>query len=105
MTTVNGKVAKPDTIIRNGDRIEYVFLSVCNWDVLNPLICRNVVHRHEPPITATPVRIIVHDKERQFIVIDKPGSIVSLDSLGRYGPHSGALRSQYMLPVDSTNRV
>jgi len=26
VTTINGKVAKPDTIIRNGDRIEFVFL-------------------------------------------------------------------------------
>lgn len=24
MTTINGKVAQPDTIVRNGDRIEYV---------------------------------------------------------------------------------
>ncbi|KAI0686283.1 pseudouridine synthase [Cytidiella melzeri] len=65
VTTINGKVARPDTIVRNGDRIE------------------NVVHRHEPPITADPVRIIVHDKERQFIVIDKPGSI-PVHAAGRF---------------------
>ncbi|KAI0090808.1 pseudouridine synthase [Irpex rosettiformis] len=65
VTTINGKVAKPDTIIKNGDRIE------------------NVVHRHEPPITAAPVKIIVHDKERQFIVIDKPGSI-PVHAAGRF---------------------
>ncbi|EED82536.1 predicted protein, partial [Postia placenta Mad-698-R] len=57
VTTINGKIAKPDTIVQNGDRIE------------------NVVHRHEPPVTATPVRIIHHDREREFIIIDKPGSI------------------------------
>jgi len=34
------------------------------------------VHRHEPPVTAKPVKIIHHDAEREFIVIDKPGSIV-----------------------------
>ncbi|KAJ8463436.1 hypothetical protein ONZ51_g10253 [Trametes cubensis] len=65
ITTVNGEIAKPDTIIRNGDRIE------------------NVVHRHEPPVTSTPVRILHHDKERGFIVIDKPGSI-PVHAVGRY---------------------
>ncbi|RPD57956.1 pseudouridine synthase [Lentinus tigrinus ALCF2SS1-7] len=65
VTTINGKVAKPDTIIQNGDRLE------------------NVSHRHEPPVTSTPVRIVLHDKERQFIVIDKPGSI-PVHAAGRY---------------------
>ncbi|KAI0752768.1 pseudouridine synthase [Daedaleopsis nitida] len=65
VTTINGKVAKPDTIVRNGDRIE------------------NVSHRHEPPVTSTPVRIVLHDKERDFIVIDKPGSI-PVHAAGRY---------------------
>ncbi|PCH33259.1 pseudouridine synthase [Wolfiporia cocos MD-104 SS10] len=65
VTTINGKIAKPDTIIQNGDRIE------------------NVVHRHEPPVTSTPVRILHHDKEREFIVIDKPGSI-PVHATGRY---------------------
>ncbi|KAF8058712.1 tRNA-pseudouridine synthase [Lyophyllum atratum] len=65
VTTVNGKIAKPDTIILNGDRIE------------------NVVHRHEPPVTSTPVRVILHDVERQFIVVDKPGSI-PVHASGRY---------------------
>ncbi|KAL7277696.1 hypothetical protein ACG7TL_008629 [Trametes sanguinea] len=65
VTTINGKVAKPDTIIRNGDRIE------------------NISHRHEPPVTSTPVRIVHHDKERDFIVIDKPGSI-PVHAAGRY---------------------
>lgn len=37
---------------------------------------RNVVHRHEPPVTDKPVKIIHHDVEREFVVIDKPGSIV-----------------------------
>ncbi|KAF8845922.1 pseudouridine synthase [Paxillus ammoniavirescens] len=69
VTTINGKVAKPDTIVKNGDRIE------------------NVVHRHEPPVTATPVKIILHDKERDFLVIDKPGSI-PVHASGRYYRHS-----------------
>ncbi|KIK97163.1 hypothetical protein PAXRUDRAFT_136871 [Paxillus rubicundulus Ve08.2h10] len=69
VTTINGKVAKPDTIVKNGDRIE------------------NVVHRHEPPVTATPVKIILHDTERDFLVIDKPGSI-PVHASGRYYRHS-----------------
>jgi tRNA pseudouridine32 synthase len=58
VTTINGKIAKPDTIVLNGDRIE------------------NVVHRHEPPVTSKAVKILHEDREREFIVIDKPGSIV-----------------------------
>ncbi|EKM53723.1 uncharacterized protein PHACADRAFT_148496 [Phanerochaete carnosa HHB-10118-sp] len=65
VTTINGKVAKPDTIVENGDRIE------------------NVAHRHEPPVTSTPVRIVHHDAVRGFIVIDKPGSI-PVHAAGRY---------------------
>ncbi|KAJ7125407.1 hypothetical protein C8R44DRAFT_831093 [Mycena epipterygia] len=57
VTTINGKIAAPDTIIKNGDRIE------------------NIVHRHEPPVTSTPIKILLHDVEREFIVVDKPGSI------------------------------
>ncbi|KAF8131866.1 pseudouridine synthase [Boletus edulis] len=69
VTTINGKAAKSETVVRNGDRIE------------------NVVHRHEPPVTATPVKIILHDKERDFLVIDKPGSI-PVHAAGRYFRHS-----------------
>ncbi|KDQ56299.1 hypothetical protein JAAARDRAFT_690247 [Jaapia argillacea MUCL 33604] len=69
VTTINGKVAQPDTIILNGDRIE------------------NVVHRHEPPVTSTPVRVLHHDAGREFIVIDKPGSI-PVHATGRYFKNS-----------------
>jgi hypothetical protein len=60
VTTINGKIAKPDTVVRNGDRIE------------------NIVHRHEPPVASKPVKILLEDREREFIVIDKPGSIVRI---------------------------
>ena len=43
---------------------------------LQPLRNRNVVHRHEPPVTSTPVKVLYHDVEREFLVVDKPGSIV-----------------------------
>ncbi|KAJ7496592.1 pseudouridine synthase [Mycena latifolia] len=65
VTTVNGKIAGPETIIKNGDRIE------------------NIVHRHEPPVTSTPIKILYHDVERDFIVVDKPGSI-PIHGTGRY---------------------
>ncbi|KAH6910406.1 tRNA-pseudouridine synthase [Coprinopsis sp. MPI-PUGE-AT-0042] len=65
VTTVNGEIASPTTILRDGDRVE------------------NVVHRHEPPVTSTPVRILHTDAEREFIVVDKPGSI-PVHASGRY---------------------
>ncbi|KAJ7033435.1 pseudouridine synthase [Mycena alexandri] len=65
VTTVNGKIAGPETIIKNGDRIE------------------NIVHRHEPPVTSTPIKILLHDVEREFIVVDKPGSI-PIHGTGRF---------------------
>jgi hypothetical protein len=39
---------------------------------------RNIVHRHEPPVTSRQVKILQHDVEREFLVVDKPGSIVRL---------------------------
>ncbi|CAA7260504.1 unnamed protein product [Cyclocybe aegerita] len=65
VTTVNGKIARPDTILKDGDRVE------------------NVVHRHEPPVTSTPVKVLLHDAEREFIVVNKPGSI-PVHASGRY---------------------
>ncbi|KAG1737942.1 pseudouridine synthase [Suillus occidentalis] len=89
VTTINGKVAKPDTVVRNGDRIE------------------NVVHRHEPPVTSTPVKIILHDKERDFLVVDKPGSI-PVHASGRYYRHSlvEILRNEFGFPkIYTINRL
>ncbi|KAH0828955.1 hypothetical protein J3R83DRAFT_2384 [Lanmaoa asiatica] len=82
VTTINGKVAKPDTVVRNGDRIE------------------NVVHRHEPPVTATPVKIILHDNERDFLVINKPGSI-PVHASGRYYRHSLVEMLRYEFGFDN----
>ncbi|KAK7472266.1 hypothetical protein VKT23_000387 [Stygiomarasmius scandens] len=65
VTTINGKVATPNQIVQNGDRME------------------NVVHRHEPPVSAKPVKILLEDKEREFLVVDKPGSI-PVHASGRY---------------------
>ncbi|KAG0708548.1 pseudouridine synthase [Suillus ampliporus] len=89
VTTINGKVAKPDTVVKNGDRIE------------------NVVHRHEPPVTSTPVKIVLHDKERGFLIIDKPGSI-PVHASGRYYRHSlvEILRNEFGFPkIYTINRL
>ncbi|EJD08351.1 pseudouridine synthase [Fomitiporia mediterranea MF3/22] len=69
VTTINGEIARPGTLVRNGDTLE------------------NIVHRHEPPVTSTPVEILHHDIEREFIVINKPGSI-PVHAAGRYFKNS-----------------
>ncbi|EPS99582.1 hypothetical protein FOMPIDRAFT_1124040 [Fomitopsis schrenkii] len=65
LVLINGQVAKPGATIRNDDRIDCM------------------VHRHEPPITSTPVRVLHHDRVHGFIVVDKPSSI-PVHPTGRY---------------------
>lgn len=67
------------------ERLSVMGIGLSQWGLLlneyrNRLMlrCRNLVHRHEPPVTSTPVKILLHDDEREIIVIDKPGSIVCL---------------------------
>lgn len=38
----------------------------------------NTVHRHEPPITNDPVLVLHIDREKEFVVVSKPGSMVSI---------------------------
>lgn len=75
---MNGQPAKPDLIIRNGDRIECVILLAAHWErsIPNVLLRRNVVHKHEPPVTSTPVKVLFEDPDHEYIVVNKPGSIV-----------------------------
>ncbi|GBE78482.1 hypothetical protein SCP_0113710 [Sparassis crispa] len=92
VVTVNGKVSKPDTIICNGDRLE------------------SVVHKHEPPVSTKPVRIILQDNEKEIIVIDKPGSI-PIHACGRYHRNSliEILKSDFgfekVYPVNRLDRL
>ncbi|KAJ1306110.1 hypothetical protein OPQ81_010821 [Rhizoctonia solani] len=89
VVTVNGVIAKPGTIIKNGDRIE------------------NMVHRHEIPVTSTPVKILHRDDEHGFIVIDKPGSI-PVHATGRYFKNSlvEILKRDFGIPIPYTvNRL
>ena len=52
-------------------------LRLCLLRVINIAIRRNIVHRHEPPVTDKPVKVLLHDADRGFVVVEKPGSIVS----------------------------
>lgn len=47
----------------------------------------NTVHRHEPPVTNDPVLVLHVDKEKQFCVISKPGSM-PVHAAGRYFKHT-----------------
>ena len=58
------------------DRVRILFSQPASCAVV--ISSRNVVHRHEPPVTSKPVKVLLHDAEREFITVDKPGSIVRL---------------------------
>jgi len=80
--TVNGQVAGPDTVIKNGQVISHT------------------LHRHEPPVTANEIGII-HESD-DMIVIDKPAG-VPVHSAGRYHYNTvveilRAQRSPHFLP-------
>lgn len=53
--TINGVTVKPTTLIRQHDTITHK------------------VHRHEPPVTSAPIKIITMNDN--IVVIDKPASI------------------------------
>ncbi|OAV93034.1 hypothetical protein PTTG_02831 [Puccinia triticina 1-1 BBBD Race 1] len=86
---INGKNIKKDVIIRNGDRIT------------------NTLHRHEPPVTGDPVRILHRDDEKGLLVVEKPGSM-PVHPTGRYNYNTllSILRFDYDLPlVHTSNRL
>lgn len=60
---VNGKAVKPDYIIQNGDLVNHT------------------VHRHEPPVTDEPIRVIHEDDG--ILVVNKPAG-VPVHPAGRY---------------------
>lgn len=75
-TKINGEPASIGTIVRNGDIVECVVRSTSKESTLTPNLRRNMRHRHEPPITSIPIKIVHRDDENGFIVIDKPPSVV-----------------------------
>jgi tRNA pseudouridine synthase 8/2,5-diamino-6-(5-phospho-D-ribitylamino)-pyrimidin-4(3H)-one deaminase len=62
---VNGQKRSGDYVIKQGDQLQ------------------NRVHRHEPAVTAEPIRVIYRDDEEGRLVIVKPGSI-PVHAAGRY---------------------
>ncbi|PWN53924.1 pseudouridine synthase [Violaceomyces palustris] len=67
--SVNGKRGTARQIVQDGDLIT------------------NRVHRHEPPVTDEPIKILHRDDESGILVIVKPGS-VPVHSAGRYYKHT-----------------
>uniref|UniRef100_A0A8C0V258 Pseudouridine synthase n=1 Tax=Cyanistes caeruleus TaxID=156563 RepID=A0A8C0V258_CYACU len=51
----------------------YVPVANCPYPFQNNDFLRNTVHRHEPPVTAQPIRILAEDEE--VVVVDKPSSL------------------------------
>jgi RluA family pseudouridine synthase len=86
---VNGKQAEETYKIQNGDCISHT------------------IHRHEPPVSSKPIKIIHHDAETGFLVIDKPAGI-PVHGAGRYHQNSiiSILRLEYgFKDVAALNRL
>lgn len=84
--TLNGKKTNKDTIIRNGD-----------------LICHRI-HRHEPPVSSKPIKIVYQDDD--IVVIDKPSG-VPVHPTGRYRHNTVTyiLKKEHGLNVHPCNRL
>ena len=66
----------------------------------------NTVHRHEPPVANDSIMIIHLDREREFVVISKPGSI-PVHASGRYFRHTvlEMMKSDNDITCYSVNRL
>lgn len=67
LVAVNGEKVGPRYVLKNGDLVSHT------------------IHRHEPPVTAEPIRVLHEDDE--MIVIDKPSG-VPVHPAGRYSYNS-----------------
>jgi RluA family pseudouridine synthase len=66
---VNGKMAEERYKIENGDCVSHT------------------LHRHEPPVSSRPIKIIHHDMDTGLLIIDKPAGI-PVHAAGRYHQNS-----------------
>ncbi|ODV92857.1 hypothetical protein CANCADRAFT_22508 [Tortispora caseinolytica NRRL Y-17796] len=84
--TINHSPASIDTLVRNGDVISHR------------------IHRHEPPITSRPIRIVSDDGE--LVVIDKPSGI-PVHPTGRYyyNTVTEILKHDHGIVAHSCNRL
>ncbi|KAI5478778.1 drap deaminase [Pseudohyphozyma bogoriensis] len=90
---VNQAKSTPDFVLKNGDLIS------------------NILHRHEPPVVAGPIKIIYDGRlpgnDGQTFVVEKPGSM-PIHSTGRYHFNTllSILKYDYDLPlVHTSNRL
>ncbi|GAA5877462.1 hypothetical protein JCM3774_001619 [Rhodotorula dairenensis] len=90
---VNNEKSTPDRLLRNGDLIS------------------NVMHRHEPPVAAGPVKILYDGRlpgnDGETLVVEKPGSM-PVHPTGRYNFNTllEILKNDYDLPlVHTSNRL
>ncbi|POY70497.1 hypothetical protein BMF94_6411 [Rhodotorula taiwanensis] len=90
---VNNEKSTPDRVLRNGDLIS------------------NIMHRHEPPVAAGPVRILYDGRlpgnDGETLVVEKPGSM-PVHPTGRYNFNTllEILKYDYDLPlVHTSNRL
>ncbi|CAO3626613.1 unnamed protein product [Cunninghamella blakesleeana] len=87
LITINGKNITCDTIIKNSD------------------IIGHKIHRHEPPVIDTPIKIVY--EEDDLLVVDKPGGI-PVHPAGRYRHNSVVhiLRKEKNIPkLHPSNRL
>ncbi|ODV97225.1 hypothetical protein PACTADRAFT_48974 [Pachysolen tannophilus NRRL Y-2460] len=84
--TINKKVADIDTVLKNGDLISHK------------------IHRHEPPVTSVPIKIVFEDDE--IIVIDKPSGIPAHPTgRFRYNTVTKVMEKEYGKVVHTCNRL
>ncbi|GAA6054953.1 hypothetical protein JCM3770_004067 [Rhodotorula araucariae] len=90
---VNNQKSSPDCVLRNGDLIS------------------NVLHRHEPPVVAGPIKILYDGRlpgnDGETLVVEKPGSM-PVHPTGRYNFNTllEILKYDYNLPlVHTSNRL
>ncbi|GAA5991419.1 hypothetical protein JCM10908_003305 [Rhodotorula pacifica] len=90
---VNNEKSTPDRLLRNGDLIS------------------NIMHRHEPPVAAGPIKILYDGRlpgnDGETLVVEKPGSM-PVHPTGRYNFNTllEILKYDYDLPlVHTSNRL
>ncbi|MCO5566216.1 hypothetical protein L7F22_019892 [Adiantum nelumboides] len=86
---INGERAEPHHILKMSDKIQHL------------------VHRHEPAVTADPIRILERDDEAGRLVVVKPGSI-PVHATGRYTKNTliHMLQEELNIPsIQTSNRL
>ncbi|CDK27945.1 unnamed protein product [Kuraishia capsulata CBS 1993] len=84
--TINKEIANVDSIVSNGDLISHR------------------AHRHEPPVSSKPIKIVYQDDE--LVVIDKPSGIpVHPTGRFRFNTVTMIMQSEFGMTVHPCNRL